>query len=425
MDPLRASNCAEPWYEMTVARYPCENAGMVLQNALRGWMIRIGWAVFFWVSVAPASAAESLSVLDFTAERDNEVSLWHYGAYLDVSYVLNFNFPENHLWRSRTTAARHNEFAPNMALAYARKDVSESSRWGMELGVQGGYDSEHFAYLQGEREVSGADTLRHIHRANVSYLAPVGKGLTITAGLFNSLIGYESLYAKDNANYTRSWIADNTPYMMFGVNAKYPISDNLTVTAFIINGYYHLSNPNDQPSYGGQWVYKATPRLTLTQTLYGGPDQTNTAFEFWRFYANHIVEWKGEQLTLVASYDIGRENIANRQGSPSAFVTGGNVVARWHVTGPWTLAVRPEVYWDRSGRWTGSEQFVKAVTSTVEYRFPYRWTNTMVRLEHRWDESTGAGGGFFSRGELQPGVISLAPNQHLLLLGILCTFDSP
>lgn len=379
--------------------------------------------VFVWMLAAPAHAAERAVVPDPTPTTETE--LWHYGAYLDVSYILNFNFPENHLWRNRATSARHNEFAPNMALAYVRKDVNESSRWGMELGVQGGYDSEHFAFLKGEREVSGADTLRHIHRANVSYLAPVGNGLTITAGLFNSLIGYESLYAKDNANYTRSWIADNTPYMMFGVNAKYPVSDALTVTAFIVNGYYHLSHPNDQPSYGGQWAYKATPRLTITQTLYGGPDQTNTAFEFWRFYANHIVEWKGDDLTLVASYDIGTETIANRQGSPRAFVTGGNMVARWHVAGPWTVAVRPEFYWDRNGRWTGSEQFVKAMTSTIEYRIPYQWTNTIVRLEHRWDESTGAGGGFFTRREFQPGVISLTPNQHLVLLGLLWAFDSP
>jgi hypothetical protein len=159
--------------------------------------------------------------------------------------------------------------------------------------------------------------------------------------------------------------------------------------------------------------------------VYGGPDQTNTALEFWRFYANHIVEWKGEDLTLAASYDIGTEGVADRPGHPRAFVMGGNMVARWHVTGPWALAVRPEFYWDRNGRWTGSEQFVKAVTSTVEYRLPYKWTNTTVRLEHRWDESTGAGGGFFRRGEVQPGVLSLTPNQHLVLLGILWTFDSP
>ena len=362
---------------------------------------------------SPVGSSEALS------------SLWRYGAYFDLSYILNFNFPENHLWRNRSTAARHNEFAPNMALLYVRKDVNESSRWGMELGVQGGYDTERFAFLPGEREVSGADTLRHIHRANVSYLAPAGRGLMITAGLFNSLIGYESLYAKDNVNYTRSWIADNTPYMMFGINAKYPVSDALTLTAFIVNGYYHLSHPNDQPSYGAQWAYKATPRLTVTQTLYGGPDQTNTALQFWRVYANHIVEWRGDDWTLAASYDVGTENVAARQGSPRAFVMGGNAVARWHVAGPWSLAVRPEFYWDRNGRWTGSEQFVKAVTSTVDYRIPYQWTNMIARLEHRWDESTEAGGGFFSRRESQPGVIALTPNQHVVLIGVLSMFDSP
>lgn len=350
---------------------------------------------------------------------------WHYGAYLDLSYALNFNFPENHLWRSRSTASRHNELAPNLGYIYVRKDASDTSRWGMELGAQGGYDSKDFAYLQGERNIAGSDTLRHIQRANVSYLAPVGSGLTITAGLFNSLIGYESLYAKDNANYTRSWIADYSPYMMFGVNAKYPVNERLTVAAFVINGYFHLSRPNDQPSYGAQWSYKVSQRLTATQTIYWGPDQTKTSLEFWRLYGNHILEWKGDDLTLAASYDVGTESIANQPGSPRTFVMGGNVVARWHVAGPWSLAVRPEFYWDRNGRWTGQEQFVKAVTSTVEYKFPYRWTTTIVRLEHRYDESTGVGGGFSRRGEISPGTLGLASAQHLLLLGLLWSFDSP
>jgi hypothetical protein len=379
--------------------------------------------------VVPAVAQERvgpIAAVDPAPDvKTSDQTEWHYGAYLDVSYILNFNFPENHLWRSRTTAFRHNEFAPNMALAYVRKDATESSRWGTELGVQGGYDSQNFAFLPGEREVGGADTLRHVHRANVSYLAPIGRGLTVTGGLFNSLIGYESLYVKDNANYTRSWIADNTPYMMFGVNAKYQVSDTLTVTGFIVNGYYHLSHPNDQPSYGAQWAWKAASRLTLTQTVYGGPDQTDTALEFWRFYANHIAEWKGDDLTIAVSYDVGTENVAGRPGTPRAFVMGGNLVTRWHITGPWTVAVRPEFYWDRNGRWTGAEQFVKAVTSTLEYKIPYKWTNTIARLEYRWDESTGAQGGFFKGGEIRPGEIGLTPSQHLLLAGILWTFDSP
>ncbi len=374
---------------------------------------------------ASAFAQEPGHPTDFASDRPMATgSLWHYGAYVDVGYVGNFNFPDNHLWRHRATAAHHNELAPNMGLAYVRKDARASSRWGMELGFQGGRDSEEFAFLVGERRVEGSDVLRHLHRANVSYLAPVGKGLTITAGLFNSLMGYESLYAKDNANYTRSWIADNTPYMMFGVNAQYPVSDALTVTAFVVNSYYHLAHPNDHPSYGGRWIWKATPRFTLMQTLYAGPDQPNTSMEFWRLYGNQILEWKGDDVTIAASLDMGTERIASQPGNPRAFVMGGNLVVRWHVAGPWSVALRPEFYWDRNGRWTGAEQFVKAITSTVEYQLPYKWANTIVRVEHRYDDSTGAGGGFFKSGEIRPGVPGIVPGQHLFLLGVLASFDS-
>lgn len=377
--------------------------------------------------LSPTAYAQGVSELDLSPIPDKAVpsSGWRYGAYLDIGGIVNFNVPENGLWRSRTTASRHNQAAPNMVLAYVRKDVSEASRWGMELGAQGGYDSVDFAFLQGESKVGGADVLRHLHRANASYLAPVGNGLTVTAGLFNSLMGYESLYAKDNANYTRSWIADNTPYMMFGVNAAYPVNDRLTVTTFVINRYYHLAYTVAQPSYGGKWSYALTPRLTAMQTLYWGPDQTDASVEFWRLYGNHILEWKDDEVTVAASYDAGTENIADQPGSPRAFVMGGNVMVKWHVAGPWSVALRPEFYWDRNGRWTGAEQFVKAITSTIEYKLPYRWTNTMLRVEHRYDESTGVGGGFFRRGEISSGVFGLAPSQHLVVFGLLCVFDSP
>jgi hypothetical protein len=381
----------------------------------------------FLVLILPTAIAAETPTTENSASASSqkEWANWHLSAYLDLAYILDFNFPENHLWRSRTTSNRFNEFAPNMGFINVRKDATTDSRWGMELGAQGGYDSKDFAFLQNEPKVGGADTLRHIQRANVSYLAPVGNGLTIQAGLFNSLIGYESLYAKDNANYTRSWIADNTPYMMFGVNAKYSVSDQVTVTGFIINGYYHLSHPNDQPSYGAQVAYKPTAQVTVTETLYAGPDQNKTSFEFWRFYLNSIVEWKREDLTLAMSYDIGTESIANQPGSPRTFVMGGNLVGRWRIDNHWAVALRPEFYWDRNGRWTGNEQLVKAVTTTLEYALPFGWTNTRARLEYRWDESTGAGGGFFKDGDVAPGVPGLTASQHLLIMGLLWTFDSP
>jgi hypothetical protein len=104
---------------------------------------------------------------------------------------------------------------------------------------------------------------------------------------------------------------------------------------------------------------------------------------------------------------------------------GAALPMRWHISGPWSVTLRPEVYWDRNGLMTGSEQFITAVTTTGEYKFPYQWTNMIARLEHRYDESTGAEGGFFKGNEIAPGVIGLTPAQHMLIFALIWTLDSP
>jgi len=379
----------------------------------------IGWCLL-WAGMAPAYAGEITPV----AAEAKDASDWHYGGFVDSAYLVDFNFPDNHDFRSRSTTRKVNQYALNMAQAYVRKDISTQTPWGMEFGVQAGYDANEFAFLQGEPKVGGSDTLKHFSRANVSYLAPIGRGLTVTAGLFNSLIGYESLYARENPNYTRSWLADNTPYMMFGAKASYPVTEELTATVFAINNYYHLADPNDQPSYGVQGAWKPTSRFALTETFYAGPDQKDTDLKFWRVYLNSIAEWKGDAVTVALAYDIGTENIAGRPGDPRAFVMGSSLFTRWNVSGPWSLAVRPEFYWDRNGRWTGNEQFIKAVTSTVEYKLLAEKSTALFRLEYRFDESTGANGGFFKRGDVSPGVPGLTGSQHLLMMSIILAFDS-
>lgn len=353
---------------------------------------------------------------------------WHYGGLVDASYAGDPNFPENHLWRSKGTTPRVNEFAVNMVHGYVRKDATPRSRWGMELGGQTGYDTDALVPNPKpgrDQPVDGADTLRHFSRANVSYLLPVGNGLKLTGGLFNSYIGYESIYSKNNLNYTRAYMADNSPYFMFGLEARYPVNDALNLGLYVINGYSYLSHPNDQPSYGTQALWKPAPRWTVTQNLYYGPDQSNTDPRFWRLFSDTIVEWKRDAVTLAASYDIGTESAAELPGHPRTFWTAGSLWARWNVSGPWSLAVRPELYWDRNGRITGSEQLLKAVTTTGEYRYDRRdWFQSMLfRLEYRYDESTGAGGGFFDGGQVSPGVIGLTRAQHLAIFSIVWSFD--
>ena len=374
--------------------------------------------------IGPQSTEQQAADDNPSSEAEPQLRDWHYGGFVDLGYSLDFNFPENHLFRNRGTTPRVNELDLNMAGAYIRKDATAQSRWGTELLVHGGQDAKEFAFHSNQPKVGSSDQLRHFGRANASYLAPVGNGLTVQAGLFNSLVGYESLYSKDNHHYTRSWIADNSPYLMFGVNASYPFSDQLTGSLYVINSYFHLSHPNDHPSYGGQLAYTPSSRWTLKETIYLGPEQANTSFEFWRLFFDTIVEWKGDDLTIAFENQVGTENLAV-PGSPRTFWTGAILPVRWNFSGPWSVAVRPEFFWDRNGRLTGSEQFIKAVTTTLEYRFPYGWTNLISRLEYRYDESTGVGGGFFKGNEIAPGVVGLTPAQHMLIFGLIWTLDSP
>jgi len=169
------------------------------------------------------SEAKGIAQEPDTASPPPKVT-WAYDAFVDAGYLLDFNHPANHLFRNRSTAFKVDELDLNMAGAGVKKLASENSRWGMELAVQAGKDSESFGFSATAPNVSDSNWLRHFGLADVSYLAPVGKGLTLQAGLFNSLIGYDSLYAKDNFTYTRPWGGDYTPYLMFGVNASYPFA---------------------------------------------------------------------------------------------------------------------------------------------------------------------------------------------------------
>lgn len=357
------------------------------------------------------------------AESQAAKSVWRYNGFLDFGYLLDFNHPANHLFRDRGTTYKVNELDLNMAGAGVKKEASQDSRWGMEFEVQGGKDSGNFGFSATAPNVSGADALRHFGLADVSYLVPVGQGLTVQGGLFSSLIGYDSLYSKDNLDYTRPWGADYTPYLMFGVNASYPFTRKITVTGFVINDYFHLARPNNVPSLGGQFSYSLTEHFNFKETLLYGPHQSDTALEFWRFFSDSIWEWKKERFTTAFEYQVGTEKI-NTPGTPRALWMAGQLPFHHIIAGPWSFTARPEFAWDRDGRWTGSKQTIKALTTTLEYRLPYWKTNAIARVEYRIDDSRGPEGGFFRGAEVTPGVIALVPTQQMVAFGLVFTFES-
>jgi hypothetical protein len=379
----------------------------------------------------PAVATLSFTAPDRTyaaqepvPQNPSTILKWQYGGFIDLAYLYDFNDPSNRIFRSRGTAWHVDDLYINMSAAYVKKKATESSRWGEELLVQSGKDDEIFGFSATAPNMDGSEVLRHFGLANVSYLAPLGKGLSFQGGIFASLIGYDSLYAKDNFNYTRPWGADFTPYLMLGVNASYPFTDKLTGTFYVVNGYWHLANANNVPSSGTQLAYKVNEHVNVKETVLYGPHQSNTSLKFWRFLFDSIVEHRTDRHVVAFEYHFSTERV-DAPDPFRAWWMAAQLPTHLVLRGPWSVSVRPEIAWDSDGRWTLAEQTVKALTTTLEYRAPYKWANAMLRLEYRVDNSTGPQGGFFDDGELSPGVPRLTPTQHLLIFGVILTLDSP
>lgn len=304
-----------------------------------------------------------------------------------------------------------------MGMFYLRKLSDENSRWGMELGAQAGYDTD--GQVPNEQRLPGYSILRYLSRANLSYLAPVGKGLTLTAGLMNSFIGYESMFAKDNANYTRTWMADYSPYYLIGAGGSYPASDKLSVGLYLLSDYDYLAYRSAEPKYATQLIWAIDSQWKLTQNLFAGPEQKNTDTQYWRFFSDTIVQWSMDDLTVAGAYDVGTERMDMAAQTQILWMASA-LWARWHMSEPWSMALRPEIYWDADGRMTGNQQTIKAVTTTLEYKIPLDDVSLALRTEYRFDESSGKQGGFFRN---HSGGVDLIDGQHLVLFSCLLSFD--
>jgi len=349
-------------------------------------------------------------------------SPWTFQLYFDGGYVASSTEPANGIWRSKGTTFELDSPQVNLAMGVASKTATQTSRWGMEFGLQTGVDTEGLVTSPpppAEEPVSNADALRHLYRANFSYLFSAKHGIRVTGGLLNSYIGYESYLAIENINYTRGYLTDNVPYFLVGVKTTCSPSDAVDLGFYVVTGFNYLSNPNDDPAYGFRLAWQVSQRLSLQQNIYYGPDQADTSLEFWRFLSDTIVEWKTERFLLAAAIDFGTEKQAVDPGQPRADWLSGALWARWLIGERWSIGLRPEFFRDDHGLMTGGEQTLRAYTATLKYEVqPARHNRLVATLEIRTDRSTGDGGGFYEGPENE-----LVGNQNLVLLGLLWSFD--
>jgi hypothetical protein len=264
-----------------------------------------------------------------------------FGAYVDAYYAYDFGRPTARDRAYTTQAARHDEF--NFNLAHVEASLSGERVRG-RVALQAG-TSVHANYA-GEPAIgvySGPTLARHVQEAYGGFR--VADNVWVDGGVFFSHIGSESWISRDNLTYTRSIIAEYTPYYETGVRVTWQPTSSLTATAVVVNGWQIISENNENKSVGARLDWVASPRLTLGYYNIVGNEQPTGAESRTRLLNGLTARFTpSDRLTVLATGDFGRQDGAGDDDASTWW--GGAAIARWQATERVGIAGRIEAYED-------------------------------------------------------------------------------
>jgi hypothetical protein len=362
-------------------------------------------------TVSPSLAQTStLSVddrntLDFW--RDTTVNV-----VVDGYYGYNFNRPLGGINLLRAYDVMSNSFSLNQAGVVFEQapKVEEGRRFGARLDLMFGQATET---LQGSAvNELRPQIYRHVWQAYGSYVAPLGKGLTVDFGKFASALGIETNYTKDDFNYSRSYWFAILPFYHFGFRVSYPFNDKFTATYYLANGINQNEDFNDWKSQAVLLTFKPTSRITAQANYYSGregrvrtsilnptfpvlPTQPGLSPNEIQPAPNgriHILDaYATFNVTDRLTFALQGDYVVNRafDNSPPSGINGGAAYARYQFSPGFALAGRFEYVGDNlSGDgvslFSGLNQDLKEVTLTAEYKFAEGF---LMRGEFRRDWS--------------------------------------
>ena len=324
------------------------------------------------------------------------------GAYVENSYVWNLG----HTGRDDVNELRLYDFDAgwsfNMAEVSVKKEPSERYPFGFGLVVTAGLDAQKNHALgifrDGDDQFPFRNTRKYdLQEAYGSYKIPLGSGLTLKAGKFVTLLGYEVIESPSNLNFSRSFLYGFAiPLTHVGALASYAFTDWLAVTAGPVVGWDVADDNNDKLSWTGQVATMPLKDLAVNLNWITGPEQVDQGER--RTVLDLTATYTGvKSLTLGLNVDYGREE---DEASLLAAGTRRNADATWwgwalYAAYDWTeklrTAVRAEYFQDPEGVRTlatvagaGGKVSLWSATATVQYRI---WRGLVGRLEYRHDDA--------------------------------------
>jgi len=358
-------------------------------------------------------------------------------AYVESSWVWNTGRAgQDHINNELRVFDNEDRWTFNMAEFSIKKDPSERYPFGYGLVLTAGIpgttnDSQKVHALGIFRGDSDVYPFRNtanfdLEEAYGSYQIPIGEGLTIKAGKFVTLLGYETIESPNNLNFSRSFMFGfSIPFTHVGALLSYSPFPWLSLTAGPVVGWDVARDNNSRMSVMGQVGVSAVKDLALSLSWITGPEQAGQNSNP-RTVLSSVGNYTGiKNLTIGANVDYGWEE---DEASLAASATRKNNNASWwgwagYVAYDWTEALRTvlrvEYFQDSDGIRTlavgpGSRVELYEVTATLQYKI---WKGLVGRLEYRHDSADEK---VFSN--RAPGNVPTGKTQNTLTLALYYSF---
>lgn len=339
----------------------------------------------------PLAAAETATAPPDSPSLPGFLAGTTINGYLDGYYGYTFSRPIGRVNLLRANDVLANNFTLNQADIVVERapDASAGRRLGFRLDLMFGQNTET---LQGSSSNEPRPQVyRNIFQAYGSYVLPIGSGLQVDFGKFASSFGYETNWAKDQFNYSRSYSFDFLPFYHMGLRTNYKVSDKVSFQYWLVNGAnqsedfngpksnaflftltpnkniswnvnYFVGNENRdlQPAFNpGIPLLPTQPGLSLTP-VYPRPNGLEHIFDTY-------ASWNAtSKLAFIGEGDyVVSRTLAN---SYPARVIIGAAYTKYQFTGKFNLAGRFEYLDDRGGLFSGTTQALKEFTATATYQ---------------------------------------------------------
>ena len=328
--------------------------------------------------------------------------------FVSASYFYNFNRPADGLNTGRGFDINHDEFMANKFDLVLEKAVDyDASAW------QAGYKAELIFGQDAAFTQAGGLSLGNqgdLFLGYAEFNVPIGNGLKVYFGKYQTVIGYEYSETELNANWSggNQW-AILEPFTHTGLLLGYKWSKLFETQILVNNGWDIVKDNNRSKSFMGIINFTPNDDNFASLTAFGGPEQAGNNSN-WRKGVDFVATHKfTPKFSTAAQIDYGQEDGAKVVGS--TVDADGNLVpvtsggAQWWAAGLWltydfsetlSTTLRGDYVNDINGARTSQApvsapfpintgQELYSLTLTVNVK-PFK--GLRIAPEIRWDHST-------------------------------------